>query len=256
VLIGVVHVSALPGTPGARESLDAIVRRAVEEARIYERAGFHGVILENMHDRPYEKGAAAPEIVAAMTAIAVAVRGTVSVPLGIQVLAAANREAVAVAHAAGAAFARVEGFVFGHVADEGYIDGCAGPLLRYRRAIGADRVAILADIKKKHAAHAVTADVDLVETAHAAEFFLADGLVVTGVATGREANPAEVEAVAAAVHVPVLVGSGITATNVHRYRSAHGFIVGSSVKRNGHWAGPLDAERAGAMREAFEKFPS
>ena len=45
---------------------------------------------------------------------------------------------------------RAEGFVFGHVADEGWIDGCAGPLLRYRKMIGADRVAVLADIKKKH----------------------------------------------------------------------------------------------------------
>lgn len=47
-------------------------------------------------------------------------------------------------------FIRAEGFVFGHVADEGYIDACAGKLLRYRKSIGAQDISILTDIKKKH----------------------------------------------------------------------------------------------------------
>ena len=46
-------------------------------------------------------------------------------------LAGGNREAVAVAQAARLQFVRAEGFVFSHVADEGWLDGCAGPLLRY-----------------------------------------------------------------------------------------------------------------------------
>ena len=87
--------------------------------------------------------------------------------------------------AVGAAFVRVEGFVFAHVADEGLIESDAGALLRYRRAIGAEGVRVFADVKKKHSAHAITADVDLAETAHAAEFFLADGVIVTGAATGE-----------------------------------------------------------------------
>ena len=47
-------------------------------------------------------------------------------------------------------FLTPEGFVFSHVADEGFIDGCAGPLLRYRKNIGADHVKVFVDIKKKH----------------------------------------------------------------------------------------------------------
>lgn len=68
----------------------------------------------------------------------------------LQVLAAGNKEAIAIAHAAGFDFIRCEGFVFGHVADEGYIDSCAGPLLRFRKTIGAENVQIYCDIKKKH----------------------------------------------------------------------------------------------------------
>ena len=67
------------------------------------------------------------------------------------------------------------------------IESTAGALLRYRRAIGAANVRVFADIKKKHSAHAITADVPLAETAKAAEFFLADGVIVTGTATGEPA---------------------------------------------------------------------
>jgi predicted TIM-barrel enzyme len=60
-----------------------------------------------------------PEIVSGMAAVVNAVRAAVDVPLGVQILAGANREALAVALAAGAAFIRAENFVFAHVADEG-----------------------------------------------------------------------------------------------------------------------------------------
>jgi uncharacterized protein len=252
-LIGVVHVAALPGTPAAGLSMDEIRERAVADALVYRNAGFDALILENMHDRPYLKGAVGPEIVAAMTAIAVAVRGAVPLPLGIQVLAGANTEALAVAHACGAVFVRVEGFVFAHVADEGLIEACAGPLMRFRKAIGAERVRVFADIKKKHAAHALTADVDLAETARAAEFFAADGVVVSGVATGRETDADEVRAVSTAVGIPTLVGSGVTPVNLERYPEADGLIVGSSVKRDGWWANPVDPARANEISRNFRR---
>jgi membrane complex biogenesis BtpA family protein len=251
VLIGMLHVAALPGTPSAGAGVESVAERAADEARVFERAGFHAVMIENMHDRPYLKAAVGPEIVAAMTRVAVTVRSAVRLPVGVQVLAAANREALAVAHAAGAAFVRVEGFVFSHVADEGLVDGCAGELLRYRRAIGAERVLVFADVKKKHAAHAITSDVDVVETARAAEFFLADGVIVTGTTTGREADPADVDVVARAVSVPVIVGSGTTPENIANYPAADGFIVGSALKRHGLWSNPIDPQRVDAVLRAF-----
>lgn len=39
--------------------------------------------------------------------------------------------------------------------------------------------------------HALTSDVSIEETAHAAEFFLSDGLIITGTATGVQADPRE-----------------------------------------------------------------
>jgi membrane complex biogenesis BtpA family protein len=254
-LIGAIHVGALPGTPRAQEGVDAVAEAAAEEARRYRAAGFHGVIIENMHDRPYLKGAVGPEVVAAMAAVGREVRRAAALPLGVQVLAGANREALAVALACGASFARVEGFVFAHVADEGLIEASSGDLLRYRRAIGAEHVRVFADVKKKHASHALTADVDLAETARAAEFFLADGVIVTGVASGRPTQPAEVAAVAAAVGVPTLVGSGVSADNIGDYPTADGFIVGTWLKQDGVWTGTLDPARLERLVRAFERLP-
>ena len=215
-LVGVVHTGGLPGTPAGDQSIDQIVEAAVAEARVYASAGFHGVMIENTHDRPYLKGSVGPEIVAALAVIGHEVRRAATLPLGVQVLAGANQCALAVALACGASFVRVEGFVFAHVADEGIIESSAGSLLRYRRAIGADRIRVFADVKKKHSAHALTADVSLVETAKAAEFFLVDGVIVSGIATGHPADAAEVQAVARAVGVPTLVGSGVTLSNLAR----------------------------------------
>jgi len=164
-LVGMLHLGALPGTPSASHSVEMLIQQTLTEARIYKDAGFTALAIENMHDRPYLKGAVGPEITAAMTAVAREVKRDTGLVLGIQVLAAANREALAVAHASGADFVRVEGFAYAHVADEGVIESCAGDLLRYRRTIGAERVLVFADIKKKHSAHAITADVSIVETA-------------------------------------------------------------------------------------------
>lgn len=250
-LIGAVHLQALPGTPAHTLDLTTIKSMAVDEAGVYADAGFHGLLIENTHDRPYLKTDVGPEIVAAIAMIAAEVRRAVPLPLGIQILAGANSSALAVALASGGSFVRVEGFVFAHVADEGLIESSAGELLRYRRAIGADNIPVFADIKKKHSAHAITADIDIVETAKAAQFFSVDGVIVSGVATGQPAEPDEVAAVANAVSVPTLVGSGVTADNINAFSKADAFIVGSSIKRDGLWSNPIDPNRTRALVQAF-----
>src|SRR5436309_13913365 len=188
-VVAMIHVAALPGTPAARLSMRDIERRALAEAKIYRDCGVHGLILENMHDTPYLRGEVGPEIVSAMAIIARAVKDTVPLPCGVQILAGANLEAMAVAHAAGFDFIRAEGFAFAHVADEGIIESSAAELLRYRRAIGAERVQVWADVKKKHSSHAITADVGAGETAHAVEFMRGDAVIVTGSVTGEAPRP-------------------------------------------------------------------
>jgi membrane complex biogenesis BtpA family protein len=243
-VIGMVHLGALPGTPAARQSIRALMSAAVKEAQIYREAGVDALLIENMHDTPYLRQAVGPEIVAAMAVIAAAVKAASQLPCGIQILAGANREALAAALSAGLDFIRAEGFAFAHVADEGLIQSSAAELLRYRKTIGAENVQVWADVKKKHSSHAITADVGIGATAHAVEFMRGDAVIVTGAVTGAPPKPADVDAVKAATRLPVLLGSGVTAENVRSFGdSADGFIVGSEFKRGGHWSGPLDAKR-------------
>lgn len=249
-----VHVGALPGTAANRLSLAALEAHAVREARIYRDEGVDGVMIENMHDTPYLRGRVGPEIVAAMTILARAVKETVQRTCGVQVLAAANTEALAIAHAAGLEFIRAEGFAFAHVADEGVIQSSAAELLRYRRAIGADRVQVWADVKKKHSSHAITSDVGIGETAHAMEFMRADAVIVTGAVTGDAPKPSDIDEVKSATTLPVLLGSGVTAENIGAFLpSADGFIIGSEFKARGHWAGPVEPKRVRRFMAAMAK---
>ena len=260
-LIGVVHVHALPGSPGYGGDFADIVARAVADAQVYHDTGFDAVIIENMHDRPYlRRLGRGPETVAAMTAVGREIKRAPSdLPLGVQVLAAANREALAVALGVRVpSFIRAEAYVFAHVADEGRAAGqrpvsCCAIAGIDRRA---SRSGCFADIKKKHSAHAITADVDLVATAHAADFFLADGVVVSGDSTGLATDPDEVARVAAATALPVLVGSGLTPDRLGAYPGAAGLIVGSWAKRDGLWTESVDRERASELARAFSALAS
>lgn len=235
-VIGMVHVGALPGTPENYASVKEIVRQSTKEAMILKREGIDAVMIENMHDRPYLNRLPGPEIVAMMTAVAIEVRRNLDIPTGIQILAGANKEALAVALAAELDFIRAEGFIFGHLADEGWMNSDAGELLRFRKQIGAGHIKIYTDIKKKHSSHFATSDVSIAEFAKTAEFFLSDGLIVTGMATGEEASVEEIMQVKNATCLPVIIGSGIDTNNIHKYWNlADAFIVGSSFKEEGNW---------------------
>lgn len=253
-VIGMIHVDPLPGTPGYKGSFAQVVEKAVSEAEIYRNAGVDMLAIENMHDIPYLNRKVGPEIVAGMTVVGSAVKSTAQIPCGIQILAGANQDALAVALAANLDFIRAEGFVFSHIADEGPIHSDAGVLLRYRKQIGAEHIHVFTDIKKKHSAHAITGDLSIEETARAAEFFLSDGVIITGTATGSAADHHEVDRVSQAVNIPVLVGSGVTLDNLERFLlTANAVIVGSWFKKGGHWSETLDPDRVKAFMDKAQK---
>ena len=243
-IIGMIHVQALSGTPKNKYSIDKIIAMAVSEAKIYKQCGIDAIMIENMHDVPYQKNNVGHEISTAMALIAHLVKTTTNLPVGIQILAGANKAALAVAKTANLDFVRVEGFVFGHVADEGYIDSQAAEIMRYRKQIDAENIAVFTDIKKKHSSHAVTADIDISEVAHAAEFFLSDAVIVTGKHTGSTANTNEIKDVKKATRLPVIIGSGVNYHNLEEYlHISDALIIGSYFKKDGYWENELDEDR-------------
>lgn len=249
-IIGMIHLQALPGTPASKFEMDQIIDMALTDAAVYQLAGVNGLMIENMHDVPYLNREVGPEITAAMSVIAKEIKKEISLPCGVQVLAGANEPALAVAKAAGLDYVRAEGFVFGHIADEGWMNSDAGTLLRYRKMIDAEDVLVFNDIKKKHSSHVVTADVDLVETAKAAEYFRSDGLIITGSSTGVAADLKEIKSVKSACEIPVMVGSGVTLRNVKKYlKVADALIIGSYFKKDGDWKNEVEYERVAKLMD-------
>ncbi len=254
-IIAMIHVAALPGTPAHLLNVKQIIKSALAEAAIYKKFGADSIMIENMHDTPYLKGSCGPEISTLMAIIGYEVKKFSKLPCGIQILAGANREAMAAAHSAGLDFIRAEGFVFGHLADEGIFESCAGDLMRYRKIIGADNIQVFTDIKKKHSSHAVTSDITIEETAHAAEFFMSDAVIVTGAATGTEADPSEIERVKNNVKIPVMAGSGVTIENLETYMNiCDALIVGSHFKTGGDWREGVCPERVKSFMDKAVKF--
>jgi len=252
LLIGMVHLLALPGTPKYKD-LNNVITKAKAEAELLEKLGFDAIIIENMHDVPYLNRKVGEEIVAAFTAISITLKQTIKIPIGIQILAGANTAAIAVAKAANLDFIRGEGFVFSHVADEGLMNSDAGKLLRYRKMIDAKNIKIYTDIKKKHSAHSITADVSIAETAKAAEFFLSDGIIITGSSTGLPADISELKEVRKSSKLPIFIGSGITPNNLADYYDyADGFIVGSYIKEDGYWENDISVDRCSKLVKRFK----
>ena len=260
-LIGMIHAKSFPGTPRNQFSVEEIVDKACAEAELYAKYKVDGLLIENMHDVPYvTKKDSGPEITSVMTRVCSEVKKIVpNVPCGVQMLAALNEEALAVALAANLQFIRAESFIFGHIADEGLMTACAGPLLRYRKSIGADDILILTDIKKKHASHALTSDVNVIAMAKSAKFFLSDGIVLTGTTTGQPPNVNDVFDVKLKVpEMPVIIGSGVNSINLKDFSNLNinALIVGSHFKENGFWLNEIDEKRLSNFMQNLENLYS
>ncbi|HEY5813212.1 MAG TPA: BtpA/SgcQ family protein, partial [Terrimicrobiaceae bacterium] len=129
-----------------------------------------------------------------------------------------------------------------------------GRLLRKRAALSCTHVKIFADVNKKHCSHALISDLDVVDVIRQAEFFLVDGLIVTGRRTGQPPLLSELKRVKNSTQLPVLIGSGMTSQNTAKYMPwADGFIVGSSLREGGNFLNPIDPRRLRAFVAAFDQ---
>lgn len=114
-----------------------------------------------------------------------------------------------------------------------------------RRHIGAERVQVWTDVKKKHSSHAITADVDIGETAHAVEFMRGDAVIVTGTVTGEAPQGGDLLAVKRKTQLPVYLSflRGDGGESAEFFRGCRWFYCGAEFKRNGQWAQAVEAKR-------------
>jgi membrane complex biogenesis BtpA family protein len=253
MLVGVIHLPALPGSPKSALSVREIADGAREDGRVLAACGFDAVIVENFGDAPFLKKVE-PVTVSVMTVAAMAVRDAwPEGKLGINVLRNDAEAALAVAVAAGAEFVRVNVHTGARVTDQGIVEGQAGVTLRQRRMLGALAIEIWADVDVKHSVplgHPAIED----EARDLESRGLASAILVTGEGTGRSVDLGKLTRVRGAVKVPVLVASGATLETLEDLaRSSSGVIVGSALRIDGKAGGPIDAGKARAFAEAFRR---
>lgn len=251
-LIGVVHLKALPGSPGFEGSMDAVCEAAVADAQAYAMGGADALMVENFGDLPFTRGRVEPETVAGMAVAARAIREAgIALPLGMNVLRNDVSSGLGVAAACGGGFVRVNVHTGAVEADQGIIEGEAYSTMR-KRAMLCPQVQVWADVLVKHAVP--IGDLGLGETAkdtyHRGR---ADALIVSGVATGAGTSVEDLRTVKEAVpEAPLLVGSGANAgTAAALLEFADGLIVASALKWDGVLTNPVDPARVEALRESM-----
>jgi membrane complex biogenesis BtpA family protein len=242
-VIGMVHLAALPGCPRWGGSMDRVVDAALEDARTLAEGGADALLVENHGDVPFTAGRVDAATVAAMAVIIAEIKKAVALPIGVNVLKSDALSALAVASATGARFVRVNVHVGAVVADQGLLQSGAHDTLRYRRLLGLD-IKILADVQVKHGMPLAPIPIEQ-EARDCVSRALADGLVVSGTATGEPTPMSDLKRVRSAVpDIPLLVGSGATPETAAELLSvADGLIVGTAVKRGGVLANPVDLAR-------------
>ncbi len=230
-----------------------IAAGAVRDARALADSGFSHIMIENFGDAPFFRGAVPAVTVSAMTACVLAVRDAVPrALLGVNVLRNDGESALSIAHVTGAAYIRVNVLAGARVTDQGIIQGESATLLRRRRELGADAVAVWADVDVKHSAPLAPYPLEQ-EVKDVTERALAAAVLVTGEGTGHGVDAQKLARVkGAAGGVPVLVASGATLETLRALAEhADGVIVGSALRLDGKAGGPIDTARAKAFAKAF-----
>lgn len=250
LLLGVVHLLPLPGSPRHEGRMGLVMQRALEDAEAILKAGFDGYIVENFGDAPFTSGSVPPWVIAAMGKVIGSLpRG--SALRGVNVLRNDARAALGLALVHDLDFIRVNVHSGVYVTDQGVISGRAAETMRDRAALRVD-VKVIADVDVKHAAP-LGGRRGLGELAkEVTGRGLADGIIVTGSATGSALNLGDLREVREAVpNRAILAGSGVDASNVDEILSvADGVIVGSALKFGGDVNEAVDLSRARALAAA------
>src|SRR5689334_17010636 len=209
LLIGVVHLRPLPGSPRWQGDLEKLLRSAVADAQAYEQGGADALFVENFGDVPFTKGKVGPETIAAMAVAGRAIRQAVRLPLGFNVLRNDAFAALALCAACGGEFIRVNVHTGAMLTDQGLIEGNAFETLRYRNHI-CPAAKIFADVHVKHAVPLGDWSIEA-SARDTIERGLADALIVSGSGTGLAADARDVQRVRQACPgATILLGSGVT----------------------------------------------
>ena len=241
IIIGMLHLLPLPGSPNYDGSMDVIFDRARNDLENLLEGGFCKVNIENYGDIPFPKTPASPVTISSFTKIVTKLEQEFDFDFGIQVMRNDALSGMSIAHVTGASFIRVNVLTGVMIAEEGIVEGNARSLIELRKKLNSD-VKVYADVLVKHAVPLGNQDLRLTAKA-TVERNMADGIIITGDITGEEASVDDLIKLKGEIDKPVLVGSGINKDNVSNYLEyCDGVIVGTSLKENNTTNNPVSRE--------------
>jgi uncharacterized protein len=246
VVIGMVHLLPLPGTPFYQEgTMERTLEKAVADATALYHGGADGCLIQTV-DRVYPAADEADYArVAAMATIAKAVADATGpeFQIGIQIMLNALKASLAVAKVCGGSFLRCTALVGTTVTAAGMVEANPLEFLTYRAQIGAQQVKLIAEVNSRH--FRWLGDTSTADIARMAARVGANAVEVAH--PDEEINARLVRDIKQAMpHLPVILGGHTTHDNVaRRLAEADGVFVGACLKTDG-WDGRVDIERVRA----------
>ncbi len=231
VVIGMVHLLPLPGTPFYQEgTMEQTLEKAVADATALYRGGADGCLIQTV-DRVYP--AADEADYARVAAVAAVVRAVADATgpefqIGVQIMLNALKASVAVAKVCGGSFIRCAALVGATLTAAGMVEADPHGFLTYRARIGAQSIKLIAEVNSMH--FRWLGDRPTVDVARMAARVGAEAVEVAH--PDEETNARLVREVKQAMpHLPVILGGHTTHDNVaRRLAEADGVFVGSCLK--------------------------
>lgn len=237
-IIGMLHLLPLPGSPNYDGDLNKVLDRAKMDLENILEGGINTVNIENYGDIPFSRLPANPITISSFTKIVTKLEQEYDFDFGVQVMRNDAVSGLSIAEVTGASFIRVNVLTGAVVAEEGIIEGNARPVLDLKSLLKSE-VKIFADVLVKHAVPLGNQNL-LLSAKATLERNMADGIIVTGDITGKEASLKELENLHKEINQPILVGSGINKNNVNNFlKYCDGVIVGTSLKEDGQTNNPI-----------------
>ncbi len=266
LLLGMVHLPPLPGSPGVgdqspQQVLPKALEVALQDAQTLIEGGMDGFFIENFNDHPFYPDQVPPVTVSAITWVAAKIvehfqsdsaKSSKKPFIGINVLRNDAASALACAAIVGADAIRVNVHTSAMVTDQGVLQGKAYETIRQRESLRSN-VKIFADVLVKHALPLGSGEIDIASLAReTAGRGRADALIVTGKETGKATDLNRVQIIRDAVsETPILVGSGVNPeTAKETLQVADGVITGTGLKENGLVHRPVDLKRVQVFVDA------